>query len=118
MIALEQLFSIYLFVNDVVTSKDWYSKVLNLKPIIELQDYAEFKVNQFNHLCLHPQDLKSPLSTGGCVGYWKVKNIKSAIEHFQNHGAKIYRGPLLVENHQQICQMLDPFGNIIGLIGS
>ncbi len=30
-------------------------------------------------------------------------------------GAKLYRGPLDIEDNQVICQLMDPFGNLIGL---
>ena len=32
-------------------------------------------------------------------------------------GAKLYRGPLVIGNGEAICQMSDPFGNLLGLIG-
>ena len=33
-------------------------------------------------------------------------------------GAKLYRGPLGMGNGEAICQMLDSFGNLLGLIGT
>ena len=39
------------------------------------------------------------------------------IEHFSELGATLYRGPMLIENALAMCQVKDPFGNLIGLRG-
>lgn len=108
---------IYLFTPDLTASKDWYKKVLKIEPTMGIENFVEFRLNGNNGLCLHHADAKSPLSTGGSVGYWKVMNFNATIEHFKMHGVKIYRGPLKIENGKTICQILDPIGNVIGLIG-
>lgn len=108
---------VYLFTPDVKASKDWYQSVLGVDPTIEIENFVEFRPGGHCGLCLHPADTKSPLTTGGSVGYWRVINFKATVEHFQKHGAKIYRGPLEIENGETICQMIDPIGNVIGFVG-
>ncbi len=114
MVALDFVF---LFTPDVNASRDWYEKVLAIKPVIEMENYFEFRPGGLCGLCLHPADKKSPQTTGGSVGYWRVLNFRDAVAHFEKHGAKVYRGPIDLGNGQSICQMLDPIGNVIGFVG-
>jgi ribosomal-protein-serine acetyltransferase len=107
---------VYVFASDVAQSKKWYEKVLGLSPVVDIENYAEFRVAG-SGLCLHPADSKSPLSTGGSVGYWRVLDFQKAVDYFKAHGAVVYRGPLDIGNSNFICQVRDPFGNVIGLTG-
>ncbi len=107
---------VYLFVDQIQQSKEWYQKVLNQKPTVDLTNYVEFRLGS-SGLCLHLADQKSPLTIGGSVGYWKVAQIEKTINLFIKFGATVYREPLQLPTSEQICQIKDPFGNIIGLIG-
>jgi predicted enzyme related to lactoylglutathione lyase len=69
------------------------------------------------HAALSAHDEKSPFSPGGQVAYWRVASLESATRYFLSLGATLYRGPLTVENGEAICQICDPFGNALGLIG-
>jgi RimJ/RimL family protein N-acetyltransferase/predicted enzyme related to lactoylglutathione lyase len=114
MIALD---FVYLFTSDIEASKNWYQKVLGIQPRFTEENYVEFRPGGHCGLCLHPADEKSPLTTGGAVGYWRVINFAEVVAHFEKHGAKVYRGPLDIGNGERICQILDPIGNVIGLVG-
>lgn len=105
-----------LCVRDLAQSKEWYAKVLGISPHLDLPGYVEFRVG-IDALALAPSDEKSPHSAGGQVAYWRVHELKSAIAHFAAHGAQVYRGPLEIENGEAICQLMDPFGNVLALIG-
>ena len=106
----------YLFVENIQASKNWYQKVFNQKPIIDLDNFVEFRLGS-SGLCLHLADVKSPLTAGGSVGYWKVTDFKKTIKLFTQFGGSVYRGPLQLPTSESICQIKDPFGNVIGLIG-
>ncbi|MEZ8051438.1 VOC family protein, partial [Vibrio sp. 1F169] len=45
------------------------------------------------------------------VLYWSVNNLDKALDHFEELGAKLYRGPMAIENRLFMCQIEDPFGN-------
>ncbi|MGE0171343.1 MAG: VOC family protein [Oligoflexales bacterium] len=113
---LKSVSSIFLFVSDIKQSRDWYEKALGFKPRYEDPDFALFEVGKTN-LCFHRADSKSPLTTGGCVGYWWVDDFRGAVVHLSSLGGTIYRGPIPTEANLQICQIKDPFGNVIGLEG-
>ncbi|SBS66582.1 hypothetical protein VAT7223_03254 [Vibrio atlanticus] len=34
----------------------------------------------------------------GTVLYWSVNNLDKALDHFEELGAKLYRGPMAIEN--------------------
>lgn len=114
---LNRLCALYLFVDDVKKSSSWYSKVLNIPLKINENHFGLIEIGD-NQLCFHREDLKSPVSTGGCVGYWRVNDLRETANLFVKHGGVIYRGPIEIpENNEGICQIKDPFGNVIGLQG-
>lgn len=102
---------------NLVESKKWYEKVLGTKPYIDVEGFVEFRIEGGCGLAIGEADEKSPFSTGGCIGYWNVDNLEGSIDHFKAHGAVVYRGPLEIEDGKRICQIKDPFGNVIGLVG-
>lgn len=105
-----------LVVKDIEQSKKWYTQALGIAPWLDTPDYVEFRIGPCG-LSMSLSDAKSPHSTGGQVAYWRVRAVDQAIEFFSAYGAKVFRGPLDIENDEAICQIRDPFGNVIGLIG-
>jgi predicted enzyme related to lactoylglutathione lyase len=110
---LKRVRSVMLFVADVRQSREWYEKVLGYLPDQEMEHFAMFKVGAVD-FCLLRADDKSPVSTGGEVAYWEVDDFDAAVQHFLAHGAKLHRGPAQEEG-LRFCQILDPFGSVIGL---
>ena len=64
-----------------------------------------------------PSDNKVSSGAAGSVMYWRVAQLESALSHMQSAGATLYRGPMLIENGEAMCQVRDPWGNCIGLRG-
>ncbi|RYD41717.1 MAG: glyoxalase/bleomycin resistance/dioxygenase family protein [Verrucomicrobiaceae bacterium] len=64
-----------------------------------------------------PADKKVASGAAGSVVYWRVEHFEAAVAHFESLGAPLYRGPLAIENGQQMGQVRDPWGNCIGLRG-
>jgi len=59
-----------------------------------------------------------PAGAAGQVAYWQVEYFDDALERAKHQGAELYRGPLKrEEDGQYMCQVKDPFGNLIGLVG-
>lgn len=107
--------TIRISVANVQESRDWYKAFLGIEPIENLENFVSFRIEN-TVLDLVLADQKSPLSTGGSVGYWLVDNLNEAISKAQNLGGRIYRGPLSVEEARKtIVQIMDPCGNVIGL---
>ena len=114
---LKKLHAIYLFSDNVKKSSAWYSNVLNTPLKIDEDNFGMLEVNGYE-MCFHPSDQKSPASTGGSVGYWYVDSLMKAVNHFVESGGVIYRGPIEIpHSNEGICQIKDPFGNVMGLQG-
>lgn len=106
--------TIRISVLNVAESRDWYRALFNLEPMEDIENFASFKIS---NTCfdISLADSKSPVSTGGSVGYWLVDNLDGVLEKVKLLGGKIYRGPLRVpEVERTIVQIQDPFGSIIG----
>ena len=106
-----------MFVDNIKESRDFYCKLFDMEPSEEDEKFCSFKFGN-TYFNLHPADEKSPKSKGGSVGYLQVEVFESFIKRAISLDMKIYRGPLEVTvTSRTICQLEDPFGNIIGIEG-
>jgi predicted enzyme related to lactoylglutathione lyase len=69
------------------------------------------------NLTIVPADEKLPAGAAGSVVYWGMPDFAAALAHMLAIGGRLYRGPLDIEDGQAMCQVLDPWGNSIGLMG-
>lgn len=65
----------------------------------------------------HPADDERNPRGGSPVIYWKVGDLAAARERLLAEGRTAHRGPLRVEADREICQLVDPFGTVIGIDG-
>jgi len=77
----------------------------------------EFLVVNGIRLEFVPADAKVASGPAGTVVYWQVPDFDDALQHLQDIGARLYRGPMPIEDGQAMCQVQDPWGNCIGLRG-
>jgi len=103
-------------VSDVQKACDWYSRLLSLEPIYLLPDFPVLRLGETD-ICFHRADSKVSSGTAGVVTYWRVADIRGAISRAEAMRGTVHRGPLKIEDGQTICQILDPFGNLFGLVG-
>ena len=114
---LQSLDHVVMFVPSVRAAAEWYSSALGL-PIACLDDnFGYIKVGS-SQLCFHVADEKADAGRGGQVAYWRVSSLAETRARLERAGATLYRGPLVIGNGEAICQMSDPFGNLLGLIGT
>ena len=64
-----------------------------------------------------PADEKVASGAAGTVVYWSVPDLDERVGQLQSIGAELYRGPLAIDAGLFMCQMKDPFGNLLGLRG-
>jgi catechol 2,3-dioxygenase-like lactoylglutathione lyase family enzyme len=116
-VALLSLDHVVMFVPAVRAAAAWYSSALGL-PIAFLDDnFGYIKVGS-SQLCFHVADEKADAGHRGQVAYWRVSSLSETRALLEQAGATLYRGPLVIGNGEAICQMSDPFGNLLGLVGS
>ncbi len=110
--------AVLIYVHDVSRAMAWYASAL---PETRRHAVAEASVAALNVggviLEFVAADEKVGCGKSGTVVYWSVPVLRQAISHFEDLGATLYRGPMAIEDGQGMCQLEDPFGNLIGLRG-
>jgi len=105
------------FVEDRRKAAEWYSN-LTQHPILFLESPEHFFIRIGNQdIWFHAADSKSPSGTGGQLAYWQVDDFDEVVSQATKMGAILHRGPLDRVDGTWMCQMRDPFGNVLGLIG-
>jgi predicted enzyme related to lactoylglutathione lyase len=99
---------------DLTRAKAWYAEVFGLAPYFDEPFYVGFNIGGFE-LGLVP-DAPASRPPGGVVAMWGVDDVRAACEHFFAHGATVHDEPKDVGGGITVASVLDPFGNIIGLI--
>lgn len=101
------------YVPDVAAAKDWYARVLGFPPYFDQPFYIGFSVGGFE-LGLVPDADRA--GQGGTVAYWGVPNVPTALERLISLGATAFEGTEDVGEGIKVGAVLDPFGNILGVI--
>lgn len=94
----------------------WYRQAFPMAEVIDLPEH-DFSALRVGGITLEIVQADHKVSSGpsGTVLYWQTDNLEEAVVKLTALGAKLYRGPLDIEDNQVICQLMDPFGNLIGL---
>ena len=77
--------------------------------------YSSIKVGEVS-VGFHPSDEKAGPGVKGQVAYWLVDDMNKAIEHLLKLGCTVYRGPITSVDSETVAQLIDPFGNALGII--
>ena len=101
-------------VPDLAAAKEWYSKAFEIKPYYDEPFYVGFNVGGFE-LGLDP-DAPATNQPGGVIAYWAVEDANQAFARLVALGAKPHDHPKDVGGGIKVASVLDPFGNIVGLI--
>lgn len=94
----------------------WYQQAFPAaKPIYHAD--SDFTVLELDGFSLEIVQADEEVGSGksGTVLYWSVTDLELSLGHFLSLGAKLYRGPIAIEHGAVMCQLEDPFGNLIGL---
>ena len=99
---------------DLARAKAWYAEVFGVAPYFDEPFYVGFNVGGFE-LGLVP-DAPPSQPPGGVIAYWGVADVAAACDHFFANGATVHEEPRDVGGGITVATVLDPFGNLIGLI--
>ncbi len=102
-------------VPDLDRAKAWYSTAFGVKPYFDEPFYVGFNVGGYE-LGLDPDTRGAPPGAGGTVAYWGVPDIEAAVRHFAQTGAAIRTPVQDVGGDIRVATVVDPFGNLVGLI--
>ena len=101
-------------VADLTEAKRWYADVLGVSPYFDEPFYVGFNVGGFE-LGLDPDP--SGVSYGSnVVSYWGVENCRAAYATLIEKGAAPHSEPQEVGGGIVVATVLDPFGNVFGVI--
>ncbi len=100
---------------DLGQAKAWYSRVLGIAPYFDQPFYVGFNVGGYE-LGLDPDSSTTPAGSGGVVVYWGVPDAVAALERLLSLGATERSGVQDVGESIRVATVLDPFGNIFGII--
>lgn len=111
--------AVLIHVHSLAEAREWYKKAFPMATEIHLekQDFVSLDIDGFTIELVHA-DQKVSSGKAGSVLYWAVAHLDKAISHFVALGSTVYRGPMAIEDGLGMCQVTDPFGNLIGLRGS
>ena len=112
---LQGLRTVIYGVSDIGTAKKWYANVLGLKPYFDEQFYVGFNVGGYE-LGLDPNAKPVSSASAGVVAYWGVENIEAEFKRLVKLGASEHSSIQEVGDGIKVATLLDPFGNILGLI--
>ena len=99
-------------VPDLAEAKAWYAQVFGVAPYFDQPFYVGFAIGGFE-LGLIPDGQPG---TQGSTAYWGVDDIEAETGRIVGLGARIH-GPITdVGESIKTVELLDPFGNALGLI--
>ena len=103
------------YVSEMEKAKEWYSTVLEIKPYYDTPYYIGFNVAGYE-LGLHPGK-SGPADADSGVGiYWGVDKAQESLDRLLELGATRHKDVEDVGSGILIGSVVDPFGNIFGII--
>ena len=102
-------------VTDLAKAKAWYKNLFGIEPYFDEPFYVGFNVGGFE-LGLDPDVSDHKPGPGGSVTYWGVESMDATMKSLKAGGAKIHSDARDVGEGIKVASVLDPFGNVVGLI--
>jgi predicted enzyme related to lactoylglutathione lyase len=110
--------AVLIHVPDVKLGLEWYQQAFPAATQVYHSEF-DFTVLDLNGFSIEIVQADEEVGSGkkGTVLYWSVTNLPKSLAYIEALGGKLYRGPIEMENGLSMCQVEDPFGNLIGLRG-
>jgi len=102
-------------VPDLARAKAWYADAFGVQPYFDEPYYVGFRVGG-NELGLDPDLAVQQPGAGGATAYWAVADARATVRRLESLGARICEPLQEVGGGITIGSVLDPFGNIVGII--
>jgi predicted enzyme related to lactoylglutathione lyase len=99
---------------DIEKAKNWYRDMLGFDPYFDEPFYVGFSVGGYE-LGLNP-GAQPASSDSGVVAYWGVADMAKTHARLLELGAKPHSAIEDVGDGILVASVLDPFGNIVGII--
>jgi catechol 2,3-dioxygenase-like lactoylglutathione lyase family enzyme len=111
--------SVVYHVADLERAKAWWAGLLGFAPYFDQPFYVGFQVGGYE-LGLHPEDgvAGHPNAPGSVITYWGVEDVDAAYARIIALGAVEHQVIQDVGEGIRLAAVVDPFGNIVGLINN
>jgi catechol 2,3-dioxygenase-like lactoylglutathione lyase family enzyme len=106
--------NVFYFVPDLAAATAWYTERLGLPPALRSHQLVTFDLGA-TRLTLHDTDEFNAGGPAGPVAYWDVPDVDAETAAWVQAGAVAHRGPRTIMTGERLCQLLDPFGNLVGI---
>ena len=111
---------------DLDAAKRWYTNVLGIEPYFNRAEYVEFRVGDYEHELgiLDSQFLpdlgaeQQSGAPGGAIVYWHVDDAQASYDRLIDLGAAPHQPPRNFGENFVGAAVVDPFGNILGIMGN
>lgn len=111
--------AILIHIPDVSAGLVWYQQAFP-QAVAEYLPEFDFTLLHVGNFTIEIVQADEKVSEGkrGTVLYWQqTESLDAAMKYLIALGAKLYRGPMLIDGNKRMCQFEDPLGNLIGLKG-
>ena len=98
---------------DLAQAKSWYSKILGIEPYFDQPFYVGFNVDGYEPVST---PIRPRPHAPGVVVYWGVSDADAALKRLLSLGATERTNVQDVGEGIRVATVLDPFGNIFGVI--
>lgn len=124
---LRGLCNVSFWTDDMGAAKRWYTALVGSEPYFERPDaenpaYIEFRFGDYQHELGIIDRRYAPKGAGGDPGgavvYWHVDDVAAMLEKLIAMGASVYEPLTQREAGFVTASVIDPFGNILGLMYS
>ena len=123
---LQGLTTMVLTADDVDAAADWYSGALGASPYFRRPEsgpaaYVEFRIGPDQDELGIMNRAYAPAGSSGAGGsttYWQVDGVESALDALLARGAQIHAPTTERGGGFTTASIIDPFGNILGLMHS
>ncbi|OKI85129.1 VOC family protein [Micromonospora sp. CB01531] len=122
---LRGLTTVSFFADDVTAAARWYAELLGIepyftRPVQGTPAYVEFRIGDQQHelgiIDRRFAPRPSLQEAGGAVIYWHVDDVEAAFERLLSLGATAYEKPVQRGPGFVTASVVDPFGNILGVM--
>jgi predicted enzyme related to lactoylglutathione lyase len=121
---LRGMATVSFYADDVKAARNWYSELLGIEPYFQRPDeqnpaYIEFRIGDYQHELGIIDRRWAPVKTnshGGAVLFWHVDDVAATVEKLKEMGAREYEPIINREAGFITASVVDPFGNILGIM--
>jgi predicted enzyme related to lactoylglutathione lyase len=122
---LRGLSTVSFFADDVMAAQAWYAELLGIepyfvRPVQGTPAYVEFRIGDYQHelgiIDSRFTPRGRPGKAAGAVIYWHVDDVRGAYDRLISMGATAYEEPVERGPGFVTASVIDPFGNILGVM--